>query len=331
MPTPRMVSTTGAALSSDEEAFAQRVAASFALDMGRGGIKVVRQTDPATGAVVEYHTATDIAYVTPGGAFFVFDASGFRYKYDAVKDKILIDTPSISGGVGYQVEVNTEMWYDDLGQTVVDNAVAYVFDPQLVTIIGVSVYKGVIYCVYSDAMDGFPENIVYPVSENGFSFNSGRKLSFSKLLRDVDGVWGLAETKEYVAPTKTPTFLPAITYYNDALYWASSISFTTNGRLGAALFSSGAFVGTDTTWPDLDNPAIVDPTEMVPASRWVEEDRYLLRVDCDSFDITFEVVSAVATQAIDQTGINTQDGIYHRGNSRQHFSFIQGIVVFTAP
>lgn len=68
MPAPVMYSTTGSALSSDEIAFAQRVAASFHTSMQQGWIKIVRQIDPATNAVVEYHSDKNIAYVTPGGA-----------------------------------------------------------------------------------------------------------------------------------------------------------------------------------------------------------------------------------------------------------------------
>lgn len=67
MPALITYSTTGSSLSSDEIAFAQRVAASFSLDMGAGWIKTIRQVDPNTSAVVEYHADKNIAYVTPGG------------------------------------------------------------------------------------------------------------------------------------------------------------------------------------------------------------------------------------------------------------------------
>lgn len=67
MPAPRIFSTTGAVLSSDELAFAQNVAASFSFAMKRSALKLVRRVDSLTGAIVEYHADKDIAYVTPGG------------------------------------------------------------------------------------------------------------------------------------------------------------------------------------------------------------------------------------------------------------------------
>lgn len=68
MPAPIIYSTTGSALSSDEISFAYQVAASFSLPMGRGLPKIGRREDQLTGAVVEYHSDKNIAYVTPGGA-----------------------------------------------------------------------------------------------------------------------------------------------------------------------------------------------------------------------------------------------------------------------
>jgi len=60
---PRIISATGAAITSDEVAAVGRIIPSYA----QSKFGVHRQTDQATGVLVEYHADKKIAFVTPGG------------------------------------------------------------------------------------------------------------------------------------------------------------------------------------------------------------------------------------------------------------------------
>lgn len=97
MPAPRMISTTGSALTADEMSFAWRVFASFSVDMKRGWVKVIRRQDPVTGTIVEYHADKDIAYVTPGGATdYVMVAMPNPVPYRGVSIGVVTDASNVT-------------------------------------------------------------------------------------------------------------------------------------------------------------------------------------------------------------------------------------------